>query len=167
LAQALSAFALIKRLAVAGSLLSHDSTHFNLAAIPQSCRATAQLIVDQFAEAGFGLIQQAAAVANAMNESLCEPNAILFDGPEHGYNVGIFQLRAGAPGTERSVDKLKDPLTNIGVAIARAKQNQQFAKATDLRDAATIFVRAFERPADPAPAVQKQFYIARQLLAPK
>jgi hypothetical protein len=51
------------------------AAQINLSSIPTQDRAIAQKILDAFAAAGFGVIQQVAALANAIRESNLKPNA--------------------------------------------------------------------------------------------
>src|SRR5574340_1694572 len=99
---------------VAEKLLTNgpENSRISVAAVPKERQAVAQLIVDRFANAGFGSVQQAAALANAMRESGLDPNAVeTVNGVQYG--VGLFLLNPrGGLGTGHSVEELKDPGTN-------------------------------------------------------
>jgi uncharacterized protein (TIGR02594 family) len=135
---------------------------FDLSIVPSSRKAIAKLIIDEFKAAGFGAVQQATALANAIAESNLNPDAHNTVGED---SVGLFQLnRNGGLGTGHSVDKLKDPKTNIGIIIKEAKKFPAFGTATTLDVAVTVFVRKVERPANPADAIVKRLKLAQQIL---
>jgi hypothetical protein len=80
----------------------------DLSNLSPSERPYAELIAKDFANAGYGRVQQAAAVAAAIAESNLDPTAVGDDGP----SIGMFQEnRDGGLETEHSVVRLKDPST--------------------------------------------------------
>ena len=125
-------------------------------------RPMAALILNAFAAAGYGRVQQIAALANAIDESALDPN-------EHAVgedSVGLFQLRRiKGVGGNNSVAALKDPAFNTQLIIAETKKFAFFARATKFRDAVDLFVRLVERPADPAGQSLKRFKTAQALIA--
>jgi hypothetical protein len=134
------------------------------AGIPAGREETAKLIVSQFQAAGYGPIQQIAAVANAIAESSLNPKAEVNNAVEH--SVGLFQLNiTNGLGSGHSAASLKDPVKNIGIIIAEAKKFDAFKNATSLFDAVDVFVRKVENPANPDAQVKKRVKIAQSLLA--
>ena len=125
-------------------------------------RPNAALILNAFASAGFGRDQQIAALANAIGESALDPNAHA-QGED---SVGLFQLRRifGAGGNH-SVERLKDPVFNTQLIIARAKGTPFFTRATNLRNAVDLFVRFVEIPADIPGESARRFKTAMALIA--
>lgn len=121
--------------------------------------AMANLIYDRFREAGFSDAQARGAVANAVAESSLDPEA-------HNENredsVGLFQInRRGILGKGYSVEELKDPETNIGIAIAAAKKSPMFNKATNIEESTTAFMKQVENPTDQSDfAIKKRTQIA-------
>jgi len=117
--------------------------------------AMANLIYDRFREAGFSDAQARGAVANAVAESSLNPNAHNKQGED---SVGLFQVnRNGILGRGYSVEQLKDPETNIRVAIEAAKKSPMFNKATTMEEATEGFMKQVENPADQSSsAVQKR-----------
>jgi hypothetical protein len=120
----------------------------------------ALLIADRFDAAGFGIIQQAAAIANAIAESGLVPNK-KSPAPENSY--GLFQLntkphcRGDLADILRlfklnySISDLKDPEKNIAITLNWLQSDKQlahFKTASSLRDAILIFMRKFENPRD-------------------
>lgn len=119
----------------------------------------AQLIRDKFKAAGFNDVQAQAAVANAMAESNLNPNAHNKTGKED--SVGLFQMnRNGGLGTGYTVEQLKDPNTNIDLAIDAAKKSRSFMNATTVQDAVAAFVNDVERPANKLAEINKRTSIA-------
>jgi hypothetical protein len=113
-------------------------------------RDMAVLIANRFGAAGFGTIQQIAAIANAIRESRLNPNAAARL-PELSF--GLFQLNQAhrARGEGHSEAELKDPEKNIAITLdwfAKDKSLAPFKTASSLRQAVTIYVRDFENPAD-------------------
>lgn len=135
----------------------------DLGSIDAARRSIAQHIVDAFAAAGFGMLQQATALANAVAESNLNPMAHATAGED---SVGLFQLnRNGGRGTGHSVQELMDPDVNIGIIIAAAKSVHEFATAASLQAAVDAFVRRVEIPADIEGEVQKRLAIAQRFIA--
>jgi hypothetical protein len=130
--------------------------------VPPGREEIAKLITSKFQEAGYGAIQQIAALANAIAESALNPNAVVNNSLEH--SVGLFQLNIGGGlGAHHSEAQLKDPVTNIGIILAEVKKFDAFKQASSLFDAVDVFVRKVERPANPGTQVQKRAKIAERL----
>jgi len=135
--------------------LKDDTTPTNL---KEEQQQMANLIYDRFREAGFDHNQATAAVANAVAESNLNPEAHNTKGED---SVGLFQMnRNRGLGTGYSVEQLKDPETNIALAINAAKQSKNFVNATSIEDATEAFVRDVERPKDKEGAIAKRTNIA-------
>ncbi|MBK8086045.1 MAG: hypothetical protein IPK28_20670 [Devosia sp.] len=145
----------------AGGRIDFDSPE-----IPAGRRDMAELIAMRFADAGYGVIQQVAAIANAIGESGLDPT-IKAAGNEPSY--GLFQLnQAGGVGTGHSVAVLTDPEQNIAIMLAymaSLSADKAFRNTVSLHDAVAIFVRDFERPANSAGAIARRSGIAQALLA--
>jgi len=141
-----------------------EAHRFNLSVAPAGREDIAEMIIGKFRDAGFGLFQQAAAVANAIAESNLVPTAHATHGED---SVGLFQLnRNGGVGTRFSVAELADPATNIKITIDELKTKYPaFGAASSLEDAVTVFVRKFERPANTAAEIVKRLNLAQHLLA--
>jgi uncharacterized protein (TIGR02594 family) len=130
--------------------------------IPAARGQFADLIVAEFAAAGYGKNQQIAALANAIAESRLDPasHALGED------SVGLFQLRRiKGVGQNFSVEQLSDPKFNTELIIAEAKKVPLFASAETLEKAVDVFVRSVERPANKDAEVAKRTDIAHNLLA--
>jgi hypothetical protein len=135
--------------------LREDTTPTNL---KEEQSQMANLIYDRFREAGFDDNQARAAVANAVAESSLNPNAHNTKGED---SVGLFQMnRNRGLGTGYSVEQLKDPETNIALAIDAAKKSKNFVNASTVEEATEAFVRDVERPKDKAGAIAKRTQIA-------
>ena len=136
-----------------------------LDSIPSSKHDTARLIVRAFADAGYGKLQQAAGLANAIAESNLNPNAVHITPKEH--SVGLFQLNInGGVGEGHDEDELKNPVRNTELIIATAKKRApKFKKATSLHEAVAIFVTKVEQPANSAGEIIKRLAIADKLIA--
>ena len=118
----------------------------------------ANLIREKFKTAGFSDIQAEAAVANAIAESNLNPNAHNTRGED---SVGLFQMnRDKGLGVGYSVEQLKDPNTNIDLAIAAAKNSKDFKSASTIDEAVAAFVKDVERPANQASEIYKRTQIA-------
>ena len=118
----------------------------------------AELIRTKFKAAGFSDIQSEAAVANAIDESGLNPNAHNTRGED---SVGLFQMnRDKGLGVGYSVEQLKDPNTNIDLAIAAAKKSSAFMTSNSIDDAISAFVNDVERPANKELAIIKRTDIA-------
>jgi|SRR5882724_356543 len=139
-----------------------SAAQFNSAGVPAGKEDVAKLIISKFQAAGYGPIQQIAAVANAIAESALNPNAEVNNSLEH--SVGLFQLNIrGGLGSGRDAAQLKDPATNIAIIIAETKKFDAFKNASSLFDAVDVFVRKVEKPANPGSQVQKRAKIAERL----
>jgi hypothetical protein len=134
--------------------------------IPAGRRNMAELIVSRFAGAGYGVLQQIAALANAIAESNLNPKA-KSAAPENSY--GLFQLNVVGVGHGHAPEELKDPERNIAIMLdyisKQGGARDAFKAAPSLREAVAIFVRSFERPADTSGAIHKRLPIAQSLLA--
>ena len=134
-----------------------------LTSIPATRRPMAQRIIGSFAAAGFGTLQQVAAVANAKAESGLNPAAHAGVGED---SWGLFQLnRKGGLGQGHSPDELKDPDVNIAIIIREAIKVKDFVGAVTLEGAVNAFVRSIERPLDRKGQIVARISIAQQLLA--
>ena len=139
-----------------------SAAQFNSAGVLAGREDVARLITSSFQAAGYGPIQQIAAVANAIAESALNPRAEVNNALEH--SVGLFQLNIrGGLGTGHGADELKDPAKNIAIIIAETKRFDAFKNATSMFDAVDVFVRKVERPASPGTQVQKRVKIAERL----
>jgi uncharacterized protein (TIGR02594 family) len=137
---------------------------FNLDGIPAQRRSMAMHIIDAFAAQGFGKVQQATALANAVAESGLDPRNRNTTPPED--SVGLFQLnRNGGEGAGHTVEELMDPDANIALVIAAVKKIDAFGTAASLRDAVDAFVRFFERPRDIPGEVAARLETAQRLMA--
>jgi hypothetical protein len=131
----------------------------SLASIPPDKRAIAQLILDAFASAGFGQLQQVAALANAIAESNLDPNA------QVGDDWGLFLLnRSGGLGAGHTPEELKDPTFNVNLVVGLAKRVSSFGSAKSLDEAVSSFVRFISRPANLESQVISRQRIARSIL---
>src|SRR5262249_39416503 len=138
-----------------------SSEELNLSFVPPGREEIARMIVNAFADAGFGKLQQASALANAIAESNLNPKA---QSAPPDQCVGLFQLnRSGGLGSGHSVAELQDPATNITIIIEAAKKFADFSEAATLEDAVTAFVRKIERPANPTSEIAKRLKIAEKL----
>lgn len=136
--------------------------------IPAAHRGMASLIAQSFAAAGFGAIQQIAAIANAIAESGLNPAAENLNGER---SFGLFQLNQnGGVGTGFPAAELKDPKRNIEIMLGeigkphQRSHRQRFMAATSLLEAVEIFVHHFEKPQDKAGETTKRFRIAQTLI---
>ncbi|NKQ85522.1 phage tail tip lysozyme [Rhizobium ruizarguesonis] len=163
---------------VSAQLLASDETrleadglpsldiNFNAAVIPSKRKGNAILIATRFKDAGYGSIQQIAAIANAIAESGLDETA---DGDNH-HSHGLFQLnQKGGVGADFSTKELEDPERNIVIMLEHmAKQEKAADKAfratTAILAAVTIFVRNFERPKDQLGEIAKRVGIAQKLV---
>jgi len=133
----------------------------NLGSLSAAKQEMAKLITSKFSAAGYGAIQQIAAVANAIAESDLNPNSVADQGE---LSVGLFQLNInGGLGSGHTVAELKNPLLNIEIILQEAKKFDAFKNATSIFDAIDVFVRKVERPANPGTQVQKRVKIAERL----
>jgi hypothetical protein len=131
------------------------------ASVAAGNRQFGDMIVARFATAGFGQLQQKAAVANAIRESALNPNAASHP-PERSF--GLFQCNTGGGlGNGFTQAQLSNPETNIAIIIKEAKRHSNFVNAASLHDAVDAFVRGVERPANPANEVALRSAIAQAL----
>jgi hypothetical protein len=133
----------------------------DLSTLPLQHIDMAELIATVFSP--LGVIQQAAALASAKEESGLDPH-IVSKPPE--VSVGLFQFNTapGAAGAKFTVDQLKDPIFNAKQAFADAQRIPKFAEATTLDDAVKSFVEDFENPKDKPRAVADRQIVARDIL---
>jgi len=143
--------------------------NLNSPKIPASRRAIASLIAESFAAAGFGAIQQIAAIANAIAESGLNPAAENLNGER---SFGLFQLNQnGGVGTGFPEAGVKDPKRNIAIMLGeiamphQTEHRKRFMTTTSLLEAVEIFVHHFEKPADKTGETTKRFKIAQTLVA--
>ena len=135
----------------------------DLTSIDAAKRPIATQIANSFAQAGYGLIHQIAAIANAIRESNLNPGAKAA-GSEDSW--GLFQLnRRGGVGSGHSADELKDPARNIALIINEANKFPAFKAAVSLADAISVFVRKVERPANQPNEIAVRLRIAEKLVA--
>lgn len=138
--------------------------NFDSPKIPAARRDMAKLIALRFSEAGYGVIQQIAAIANAIGESGLKPD-IKAAGSEPSY--GLFQLNLNGVGAGHDPAELIDPERNIAIMLAymaTLPANTAYKATASLHDAVAIFVRDFERPKDSAGAIATRSAIAQTLL---
>jgi len=143
--------------------------NFASSAIPNGRADMAKLIAAKFADAGYGAIQQIAAIANAIAESKLDPDAKNLSGER---SFGLFQLnQKGGVGLGYSEAELRKPDDNIrimleDIAMPYQKQHRAaFMATTSLEQAVKIFVYQFERPREKAAASAERYGIAQQLVA--
>ena len=99
--------------------------NFNAPDIPVARKAIAQQIVQTFAAAGFNLVQQAAALANAIAKSRLNPRAQAVTSLEASF--GLFQLNTrGGLGTNHDPADLIKADFNIGIIVDEAKRVPSF-----------------------------------------
>jgi hypothetical protein len=134
----------------------------NLTGLTPGQQSIATQIASAFAQAGFGTLQQAAAIANAMAESSLNPAA---QSPAPEDSVGLFQLNIGGGlGAGYTPAQLKDPVTNIQIILSECQKYPGFGSSTDIATANQIFVSQIERPADIPGQIAKRLSIAEGLL---
>ncbi len=143
--------------------------NFNSPRIPAARREIASLIAESFAKAGYGTVQQIAAIANAIAESGLNPKAENLNGER---SFGLFQLNQnGGVGTGFDEAELKDPGRNIAIMldeIAKPHQKrhrERFMATNSLFEAVEVFVHHFEKPQDKSGQTEKRFKIAQTLIA--
>jgi hypothetical protein len=139
---------------------------FDSPEIPAGRRNMAELIARRFGERGYGVLQQIAAIANAIGESALNPAAKAGGGEQ---SWGLFQLNQnGGVGQGFSSSVLKDPERNIAIMLdfiaTLASADAAYRAVSSVNDAVAIFVRRFEQPADPGPAIARRSAIAQTLL---
>jgi len=130
------------------------------APIPAGREDNARTICNLFAEAGYGRIQQIAALANAIRESSLNEKA-RGDG---GLSIGLFQCHTtrGA-GIGHKIADLEKADYNTRVIISVARKYGSFANTDSLEKAVEIFVVSVERPANQAAEIQLRIKIASDL----
>ncbi|MEM6462121.1 MAG: phage tail tip lysozyme [Pseudomonadota bacterium] len=122
--------------------------------------AIANRIATKFAAAGFGPVQQIAAVSVAIHESTLNPEAV-----NRGCNCyGLFQMnRSGGLGKGHAVSDLTNADYNIRLIIKEAKRFPRFGSANSLDSAVDAFVRQVTRPANKSKVVRATLRTARKL----
>ncbi|MFZ5551327.1 MAG: phage tail tip lysozyme [Pseudomonadota bacterium] len=135
----------------------------DLSSLTLAQRSVAEQVIALLGQGGFGVIQQAAALGNALAESGLNPRARALTDKED--SVGLFQLnRRGGEGTGRSVEELERIDVQCAVVLDRLRPRSEFMNTESLDVAVDVFVRKFERPADPDGQVPKRLALARRLL---
>jgi hypothetical protein len=139
-----------------------SAAQINFAGVPAGREDMAKLIVSKFRDAGYGSIQQIAALANAIAESKLDPISVNNVG-EH--SVGLFQLNMNGSGlgAHHTEAELMIAATNIDIVINEAKKFDAFKTATSLFDAVDVFVRKVEKPAHPGTQTQIRVKVAERL----
>jgi Phage tail lysozyme len=148
----------------------NPSIDFRSSAIPGAPpdrRENAKLIATMFADAGYGTLQQIAAIANAIAESGLDAE-IKAGGSEQSY--GLFQLnRVGGVGQGHSVANLKKADYNIKTMLKYIKtkgtDEAKFRNTNSLQEAVAIFCIEFEKPANAQAKAATRFEIAKKLKA--
>ncbi len=122
--------------------------------------AIANRIATRFAAAGYGRVQQIAAVSVAIRESTLNPKA-----HNRGCRCyGLFQLNRGnGLGTGHSVTDLIEPDYNIRLIIGEADRFQSFKNAGNVEAAITAFVRHVTRPANKSRVIRATIKTARMV----
>lgn len=143
--------------------------NLNSPKIPASRKEIAKQIAESFAAAGFGAIQQIAAIANAIAESGLDPSKENLNGER---SFGLFQLNQnGGVGTGFHESELKNAGRNIAIMLAeigkpyQTEHRKRFTATTSLHEAVEIFVHHFEKPKDKVGETTKRFKIAQTLIA--
>jgi hypothetical protein len=140
----------------------------SLTSLPPGRRDIAQKILDAFAAAGFGQLQQVAALANAIAESNLNPSTVANavpsgESPSAG-EVGLFLLSPTAGhGKGHTIEELKNPEINIRLVVEASKAIPAFSAAKTLDEAVQVFVLRIMRPANPTAEIIRRQQIARQL----
>jgi len=126
-------------------------------------RANARIIEREFSAAGFGSPVVAAAIINALAESMLNNEAV----GDGGSSVGLFQLHERGGGHGMSVEDRKNPTLNTRRIIDQAKKAKGFmakvhAGVTSVPELAAAFSTYVERPADkPGNEVKRAAMVAR------
>jgi hypothetical protein len=120
----------------------------------------ANKIASRFAAAGYGRVQQIAAVSVAIRESTLNPKA-----HNRGCKCyGLFQLNRGnGLGSGHSSANLTDADYNIRLIIGEAKRFQSFQNAKSVDAAVNSFVRNVTRPANKSSVVRATIRTARMV----
>jgi hypothetical protein len=135
----------------------------NLSSFKGPRLAMAQKIENAFAAADLGVVQQAAALANAVAESSLNPNAHAAVGED---SWGLFQLNRQGRGLGKGHNPadLVNPDTNISIVIAEAKKYREFTMAPSVDRAVSAFVRDVEKPSNIEGAIEKRTRLAQSYL---
>jgi len=151
-------------LKVEGTGSGGGAGRINLSIVPADRRNIAQMIIDAFKAEGFGLIQQVAALANAIRESSLIPDKR--NTTEREDSVGLFQLNMkGGQGEGIPLADLLDPRKNTALIIKQAKKVPAFAAATTIEEAVALFVRKIEITGNQAEEIIIRTNTAKKLLA--
>lgn len=135
-----------------------------LNALSQQQQAMAKLIMQKFAAAGFGPLQQIAAVANAQKESSLNPSKRNRTARED--SIGLFQLNTkGGLGHGRDPNDLLNPEINIDITIKKALKVASYRRAATLREAVAAFVEFVEIPANIPAEIEDRLAKAKALQA--
>lgn len=134
-----------------------------LSSLTPAQRGVAEQVIALLGAGGFGVVQQAAALGNALAESGLNPKARALTDKED--SVGLFQLnRRGGEGSGRTVEELERIDVQCDVVLDRLRPRADFMNAVTLDVAVDVFVRKFERPADPDGQVPKRLALAKRFL---
>jgi hypothetical protein len=131
------------------------AVNFASKAIPADGVDIAKQIVAAFADRGYGVCQQIAALANAIVESGLNPGHV----GDNGNAVGLF----GFYRTKGTPAQLTDAGYSINLALTEATNVPKFRSSATLLDAVSEFVRQVERPSNPDEAIRKRHQIAYML----
>ncbi|MCR9139226.1 MAG: phage tail tip lysozyme [Alphaproteobacteria bacterium] len=131
--------------------------------LPGYTRAQTQIankIASRFAAAGYGRVQQIAAVSVAIRESTLNPKA-----HNRGCRCyGLFQMNRGnGLGNGHSAANLTNADYNIRLIIGEANRFQSFKNAKSIDSAVNAFVRHVTRPANKSRVVRATVKTARMV----
>lgn len=125
----------------------------------------AREVAQRLAAGGLGIVQQAAALGNALAESSLNPMARNLTAKED--SVGLFQMnRKNGAGKGFSVEQLQQVDVQCDIVLKEVTRIDTFMKATQVEEAVDVFVRKFERPAEPDKAVSHRTPLAKRFLSP-
>jgi hypothetical protein len=140
------------------------STSVDLSWLDPNQSAVASEVCERLAAGGLGAIQQAAALGNAVAESALDPRARPTTAKED--SVGLFQLnRKGGEGTGYTVAEFERIDVQCAIVLDRVAGLTEFVNATSIDAPVDVFVRKFERPANPELEIPKRLHNARRFLA--
>jgi hypothetical protein len=123
-------------------------------------KAMAKLISQRFAAAGFGDVQQAAAIAAAIYESELDPKAGSALPSSGSGSRGLF----GLTGPRAAAGDPYDPEYNISVVLRSAASYPPFKSATSVDTAMEIFVTRVERPGSQSTYMRQTKAIAQAIM---
>jgi len=136
----------------------------NTAFLSKNQITMAGLILQKFADAGYGKVQQVAALANAFNESGLDPKA-KSSGTEQSF--GLFQINTAPHALGAGMDPtvLTDPEKNISIILNEVNRFPLFKTAGTTELAVKIFVFDVEKPADKPGQTAARIATAHKFLA--